>query len=65
MTLKLKKASNTTLLNPVSLDFGHNYFATVTINMYIVYQRVQSHSLCRDEQGDNGFSGTLRGMKQL
>ena len=35
--MKLKKASNTTLLNPVSLDFGHNYFTTVTINMCIVY----------------------------
>ena len=29
------------------------------------HQRVQSHSLSRDEQGDNGFSGTLRGVKQL
>ena len=32
---------------------------------YQNYQRVQSHSLSRDEQGDNGFSGTLRGVKQL
>ena len=28
-----------------------------------IYQRVQSHSLSRYEQGDNGFSGTLRGIK--
>ena len=36
--------------------------------MYVqlyMYQRVQSHSLSRDEQGDNGFSGTFRGMEQL